>query len=53
MFAATNFSDSTVNLSIAWKALTEEAPVTDSEKCEKIGDFEIMSSRLICREEAM
>ena len=36
-----------------WKALTEAAPVTDSEKWEKIGDLEIMSSRFICREDAM
>ena len=53
LFAATNFSDSSMNLSIARNALTEAAPVTDSEKWEKMGDFEIMSSRFICREDAM
>ena len=43
----------TGNILDGFLADTEMMAMADSEKWEKIGGFEIMSSRLICREEAM
>jgi len=53
LFRDTRLMDSSVNLSVALKALIDVAPVTVSVKWENIGEDEIMSNLLICREEEM